>query len=114
MILLAHSNFLSRDSKQLVRMKPYSPLSTLIAAALLRREGHDVAVYDATFEPGIETFEAMLDRTRPDALLLIEDNFNFLTKMCTTARRESALAMAPLTTPTCTIPPRAPSRLQAI
>ena len=93
MILLAHSNFLARDLKQLARMKPYSPLSTLIAAALLRREGHDVAVYDATFEPGLEAFEAMLDRTRPDALLLIEDNFNFLTKMCTTARRESALAM---------------------
>jgi anaerobic magnesium-protoporphyrin IX monomethyl ester cyclase len=92
-ILLAHSNFLVRDSKQQAKMKPYSPLSTLIAAALLRREGHDVALFDATFEEGLEAFEAMLDRTQPDALFLIEDNFNFLTKMCTTARRESALAM---------------------
>ena len=39
MILLAHSNFLARDPKQLARMKPYSPLSTLIGAALLRRPG---------------------------------------------------------------------------
>ena len=29
-------------------------------------------------------------------MVLIEDNFNFLTKMCTTARRESALAMIAL------------------
>jgi anaerobic magnesium-protoporphyrin IX monomethyl ester cyclase len=96
MILLAHSNFIARDSKQQARMKPYSPLSTLIAAALLRREGHEVAVFDATFEPGPQAFEAMLDRTRPDAVMLIEDNFNFLTKMCTTARRQSATAMIAL------------------
>ena len=47
MILLAHSNFLARDSKQRARMKPYSPLSTLIAAALLRRNGHDVALFNS-------------------------------------------------------------------
>ena len=93
MILLAHSNFLARDSKQLEKMKPYSPLSTLIAAALLRREGHEVAFFDATFEAGLDAFEARLDEVAPEAVLLIEDNFNFLTKMCTTARRESALAM---------------------
>ena len=93
MILLAHSNVLARDSKQQAKMKPYSPLSTLIAAALLRREGHEVALFDATFESGIGAFEAKLDALRPDAVLLMEDNFNFLTKMCTTARRETALEM---------------------
>lgn len=93
MILLAHSNFLARDSKQHARMKPYSPLSTLIAAALLRKNGHEVALFDATFETGIDAFEARLDKLRPSIVLLMEDNFNFLTKMCTTARRDSALAM---------------------
>ena len=93
MILLAHSNFMATDPKQLAKMKPYSPLSTLIAAALLRREGHQVALFDATFQLGPESFEAMLDEADPDIVLLIEDNFNFLTKMCTTARRESALEM---------------------
>ena len=93
MILVAHSNFLARDSKQQAKMKPYSPLSSLIAAALLRREGHEVALFDATFEPGVGAFEAMLEELRPDVVLLMEDNFNFLTKMCTTARRETALEM---------------------
>ena len=96
MILLAHSNFLSSDSKQRARMKPYAPLSTLIAAALLRREGFDVALFDATFEPGVDSFAARLDHIQPEAVLVMEDNFNFLTKMCTTARRESALAMISL------------------
>jgi anaerobic magnesium-protoporphyrin IX monomethyl ester cyclase len=92
-ILLGHSNFLVHDPKQQARMRPYSPLSTLIAAALLRREGHDVALFDATFAAGVEAFEAMLDTVRPAIVVIMEDNFNFLTKMCTTVRRESALAM---------------------
>ncbi len=93
MILLAHSNFLSHDAKQRARMRPYSPLSTLLAAALLREAGHDVALFDATFAADITAFEAMLDTHRPALIAVMEDNFNFLTKMCTAVRRESALAM---------------------
>lgn len=93
MILLAHSYFLQHDPKQFSRMKPYSPLSTLILAALLREGGHDVALFDATFADGIEDFEKALDEYEPRIVVLMEDNFNFLTKMCTTNRRESALAI---------------------
>ena len=93
MILLGHSNYLDQDSKQLAKMRPYSPLSTLLAAALLRREGHQVALFDATFAEGVEAFEAMLDELCPSVAVVMEDNFNFLTKMCTVVRRESALAM---------------------
>ncbi len=64
MILLAHSNFIVRDPKQQAKMKPYSPLSTLITAALLRREGHQVAFFDATFETGVETFEVQVGSGR--------------------------------------------------
>lgn len=93
MILFSHSNFMVQDAKQQSRMRPYSPLSTLIAAALVRREGHAVALFDAAFEPGIERFEAMLDAVHPKVVVVMEDNFNFLTKMCTTVRRDTALAM---------------------
>jgi anaerobic magnesium-protoporphyrin IX monomethyl ester cyclase len=74
-------------------MKPYSPLSTLILASLLRKSGHEVALFDATFTSGVEDFEAALDAHRPRAVVVMEDNFNFLTKMCTSVRRDSALAM---------------------
>ncbi len=93
MILFAHSNFLVQDEKQIARMRPYAPLSTLTAAALVRSAGHRVALFDATFETGIDAFERMLGKIRPAIVALMEDNFNFLTKMCTTVRRESALAM---------------------
>ncbi|HYD25709.1 MAG TPA: radical SAM protein [Croceibacterium sp.] len=93
MVLLAHSFFLRRDAKQLDRLKPYPPLTTLLAAAMVRERGHEVQLFDATFAEGPAAFEAMLDSLPPAELLLIEDNFNFLTKMCTENRREDALAM---------------------
>ena len=93
MILLSHSFFLNQDAKQLAKMKPYSPLSTLILSSLLRKNGHETALFDATFAAGVEDFEQALDAHRPSAVVVMEDNFNFLTKMCTTVRRDSALAM---------------------
>jgi anaerobic magnesium-protoporphyrin IX monomethyl ester cyclase len=74
-------------------MKPYSPLSPLITASLLRERGHETALFDATFAGGVADFQAALEAHQPGLVVLIEDNFNFLTKMCTTVRRESALAM---------------------
>ena len=74
-------------------MTPYSPLSTLIATAMLGEAGHRVAHFDSTFADGVEEFEAALDQERPRWVAIMEDNFNFLTKMCTVRRREDALAM---------------------
>ena len=93
MILLSHSYFLHNDAKQLAKMKPYSPLSTLILAALLRANGHEAALFDATFATGIEDFQAALETHQPSVVVVMEDNFNFLTKMCTQVRRDSALGM---------------------
>ena len=93
MILVAHSYFLSNDPKQVARMKPYPPLSTLLAAALLRERGHEVALFDAMLAPGVEAFAAALDEVRPMIVGILEDNFNFLTKMCTLRMREATLEM---------------------
>jgi len=93
LVLLAHSFFLQHDAKQLERHKPYPPLTTMLAAAMLRESGYVTRLFDATFEPGPEAFEAYLATLSPSVLLLIEDNFNFVTKMCTETRRDDALAM---------------------
>jgi anaerobic magnesium-protoporphyrin IX monomethyl ester cyclase len=93
LVLLAHSFYLHRDAKQLERLKPYAPLTTLLAAAMLRQEGHDVRLFDATFKDSAASFPAALDTMQPSVLLLLEDNFNFLTKMCTESRRQDALTM---------------------
>lgn len=93
MILIAHSFFLERDPKQLERLRPYPPLTTLIAAAILRDRGHQISLFDSTFEPTADAFDMALDRVRPSTVLIIEDNFNYLTKMCTENRRQDALRM---------------------
>lgn len=92
-ILTTHSYYLKHDAKQLARMTPYSPLSTLIATSLLSERGHAVVHFDTTFAEGISEFDFMLDREQPGLVAIMEDNFNFLTKMCTVRRREDALAM---------------------
>jgi radical SAM superfamily enzyme YgiQ (UPF0313 family) len=65
----------------------------LLAAACLRREGFEVALFDPTLEYTPEAFRHALDRHRPRLLVLCEDNFNFLTKMCLTRNRELAFSM---------------------
>jgi anaerobic magnesium-protoporphyrin IX monomethyl ester cyclase len=92
-ILIAHSYFLRYDEKQLRRMKPYAPLATLLAAAVLRCRGHAIRFFDAMLSGGVEEFEAALDETRPTVVGILEDNFNFLTKMCTLRMRRAALDM---------------------
>ena len=96
MILLAHSNFIVRDPKQQAKMKPYSPLSTLITAALLRRKGTRSLSSTPRLKRLSKPSSRKLEAVDPDVVFLLEDNFNFLTKMCTIERRESALAMIAL------------------
>ncbi|MES1243959.1 MAG: radical SAM protein [Acidobacteriota bacterium] len=93
-VLLAHSFFLRNDAKQTQKMRPYAPLGTLYAAAHLRERGYDVALFDATLSEGEHEFEAALERHRPAVVVLFEDNFNFLTKMCLTHAREAAWRMS--------------------
>jgi len=91
LILLTHANHLYSDRKQVQKMQPYPPLQTLIAAAVLRQAGFDVAFFDSTFDRGAA--EAIA-RIRPDAVLVCEDNFNFLTKMCLLENRHYAFEIA--------------------
>ena len=81
------------DPKQHAKMRPYPPLNTLHAAEVLRNDGHDVAVFDAMLAPDETAFAEALARHRPRVVVLFEDNFNFLSKMCLTRMRGAALAM---------------------
>ncbi len=92
-ILVGHSYFLRLDPKQLERAKPYPPLATLQVAAALRESGHQVSLFDAMLATGVDEFEARLAEHRPEVVVLYEDNYNFLTKMCLAAMREAACRM---------------------
>ena len=92
-VLLAHSYFLQLDPKQHAKMKPYPPLNTLHAATVLRNAGIDVAVFDAMLAPDEQAFRQSLEEHRPSVVVMFEDNFNFLSKMCLTRMREAAITM---------------------
>jgi anaerobic magnesium-protoporphyrin IX monomethyl ester cyclase len=65
----------------------------LLAAAVLRERGFEVHLFDAMLAEDLDEYVRLLDDTAPDMVALVEDNFNFVTKMCTSRMREDALAM---------------------
>ncbi|HEY0197582.1 MAG TPA: radical SAM protein [Rhodanobacter sp.] len=92
-IQVGHSYFLSYDRKQWERGKPYPPLATIQVAALLREMGHQASLFDAMLADGVEDYAATLQATHPDVVVIYEDNFNYLTKMCLGRMREAACQM---------------------
>jgi anaerobic magnesium-protoporphyrin IX monomethyl ester cyclase len=92
-IQVSHSYFLQYDRKQWERGKPYPPLATIQVAAFLRQRGHDVALFDTMLADGVEAYAQALHAAAPALVVLYEDNFNFLTKMCLSRMREAACRM---------------------
>jgi radical SAM superfamily enzyme YgiQ (UPF0313 family) len=95
-VLFSHSYFLRFDPKQWETSKPYAPLGTLYAAAYLRENGHSVAVTDVMFAHGPEEIIPALRERKPQWVVLYDDHFNYLTKMCLTNMREAAWEMSRL------------------
>lgn len=89
-VLLTHSYHLYYDRKQMRKMQPYPPLGTLYAASLLRSAGLSVAVFDTMLNDPETGFQAALKQHRPRIVVVFEDNFNFLSKMCLTRMRDVA------------------------
>jgi len=89
-VLLTHSYHLYYDRKQTRKMQPYLPLGTLYAAALLRMEGLSVAVFDTMLNNPEQEFEEALKRHRPRIVVVYEDSFNYLSKMCLSRMRDVA------------------------
>ena len=92
-VLVCHSYFLRFDPKQVERGKPYPPLATLQCAALLRRAGHQVSLFDAMLAEDLGEYGRALASVQPQVVLLYEDNFNFLSKMCLAKMRAAACEM---------------------
>src|SRR6202167_3855862 len=93
-VLLTHSNHLYFDRKQVKKMQPYPPLQTLLAAAALRERGIAVALFDPTLNAPELGFAEALDVHRPGLVVVCEDDFNFLSKMCLGRNRDLAFWMA--------------------
>jgi radical SAM superfamily enzyme YgiQ (UPF0313 family) len=95
-LLFTHSYFLRFDPKQWETGLPYAPLGTLYAASLMRQEGYEVALHDVMFAREAEEIIPAIEKSQPDILVLYDDGFNYLTKMCLTNMREAAFKMSKL------------------
>ena len=92
-ILFSHSYFLRFDPKQWATAQPYAPIGTLYAASVLREKGYEVSFFDTMFAYGPHEIIPHLIEKKPELLVLYDDGFNYLTKMCLTNMREAAFEM---------------------
>lgn len=92
-VLVTHGYFYRLDPKQWKDARPYPPLGTLLAAAVLREKGHAVTVHDTGLSEGPAALAPSLEHERPEVLLIHDDGFNYLTKMCLSVMREAVFAM---------------------
>jgi anaerobic magnesium-protoporphyrin IX monomethyl ester cyclase len=95
-ILFSHSYFLRFDPKQWATGQPYAPIGTLYAAALMRDKGYHVSFFDTMFAYSPQDIIPSLEKNKPGFLILYDDGFNYLTKMCLTNMREAAFKMIKL------------------
>lgn len=93
-VLITHSYFYKFDPKQWRFKQPYPPLGTLIAAAVVRELGFEVSLFDTNLKDGPEQFKEALRRNPAKYVVIYDDGFNYLTKMCLTNMREAAFEMA--------------------
>lgn len=93
-ILFTHSYFLRFDPKEHRAMMPYPPLGTLYAAGLARSLGFSVALFDSMLGESEEEFQAAVLRHHPRIVVIYDDDFNYLTKMCLSRMRTAAFSMA--------------------
>lgn len=93
-ILLTHSYFYRFDPKQWKTAQPYPPYGTMYAAAVMRECGFRVKIFDTALRRSPAELLPVLEKERPRYLVIYDDGFNYLTKMCLTRMREAAFEMA--------------------
>ncbi|WP_310380903.1 radical SAM protein [Flavobacterium sp.] len=92
-ILFSHSYYYQLDPKQWKNKMPFPPLGTLYAAALLRENDFKVALFDTNLLDSPNSIIPILKKNNPKYLVIYDDGFNYLTKMCLTKMREACFEM---------------------
>jgi anaerobic magnesium-protoporphyrin IX monomethyl ester cyclase len=95
-ILFTHSYYYKLDSKQWKNKMPFPPLGTLYAASLLRKNGFNVDLFDTNLLDTPKSIISKLTANQPNYLVIYDDGFNYLTKMCLTNMREACFEMIQL------------------
>lgn len=92
-LLLTNAFLYPLDKKQWKNKQPYPPLGTLYAASFLSKHGYSVKFHDHCLSKDlIQIKEHIKNRIAP-ILVIYEDGFNYLTKMCLSVMRDVAFEM---------------------
>lgn len=92
-VLFSHSYYYKLDPKQWKNKTPFPPLGTLYAAALIRENGYEVSLFDTNLLDNPLSIQPVLEEKKPKYLVIYDDGFNYLTKMCLTNMREACFEM---------------------
>ena len=92
-ILFTHTYFYKLDAKQWHTHQPYPPLGTMYAAAMMRESDYEVGIFDVGLKDSPAEILPVLATEKPKYLVIYDDGFNYLTKMCLTTMREAAFRM---------------------
>jgi anaerobic magnesium-protoporphyrin IX monomethyl ester cyclase len=95
-ILFSHSYYYKLDPKQWKNKTPFPPLGTLYAASLMRKNDYSVALFDTNLLESPVAIQSVLEEKKPKYLVIYDDGFNYLTKMCLTNMREACFEMIAL------------------
>ncbi|MBI2430255.1 MAG: cobalamin B12-binding domain-containing protein, partial [Ignavibacteriales bacterium] len=93
-VLLTHSYFLHFDLKQEKAKMPYPPLGTLYAASFLQSNNITVQLFDTMLASSEQELRSSLQHHAPKLLVIYDDDFNYLNKMCLTRMREAAFTIS--------------------
>lgn len=92
-ILFSHSYYYKLDPKQWKNKTPFPPLGTLYAASLLRENNYSVDLFDVNLLENPLPIQSVLEEKKAKYLVIYDDGFNYLTKMCLTNMREACFEM---------------------
>ncbi len=95
-ILFTHSYFYKMDAKQWNNKTPFLPLGTIYAASLLRKNNYKVSLFDVALKDNPKEIKTILEKEKPHFLVIYDDCFNYLTKMCLKNMREACFEMIQL------------------
>ena len=95
-VLLTNSYVYKYDNKQCKAKQPYPPLGTLYAASVLRKNDYKFHFIDHCLANDWTDLAQVMRSGEFPILIIWEDGFNYLTKMCLTIMREKAYAMIEL------------------
>lgn len=92
-VLFTHSYFYKFDEKQWKNKQFYPPLGTITAASYIRENGVKVELFDTNLADSPNEIIPVIEDARPDYLVIYDDGFNYLTKMCLTHMRDAAFEL---------------------